>query len=232
MAARRKRRKKTIPKAKAAEAPAAAETPEDAAGAEASEEKADEKKARATKSAAAAAYQSAAGAGDKKSSVDTAADGEGETVPISTFKETEKERDTYLDLARRTQADFENYKKRVQKEAADRKRQVLGGFLKECLPAICDLNRVITEGENAHDYETLHTGVKLMRDNLWKVMKNAGIVEIESLGKPFDPQFHEAMAMVPSPDHEPNTVMEVFQPGYMLDEEVIAHARVIVAAAQ
>ena len=156
---------------------------------------------------------------------------EGMVVPASLLRDAEAKRDEYLALAQRAKADLENYRKRVAKERADLKRDSLGFFLKECLPALHDLGRVLSEGEKEQDYQTFHEGVRLMRDNLWKVMESAGVKEIKALGERFDPAVHEALSVVPSPAHEPNTVIEVFQAGFQLDDFVLAPARVIVSSA-
>ncbi|MBN2711857.1 MAG: nucleotide exchange factor GrpE [Planctomycetes bacterium] len=185
------------------------------------------------KAAAAAAYANASRSAES-AQAETPAEAlaaDGEMVPAGLLREAESKRDEYLNIAKLAQADLENYRRRVQKEAAVRKREILAEIIKDLIPAMADLKRVIEEGEKKHDYETLHTGVKLTRDNIWKVIEKTGIKEIDAVGKPFDPREHEAMAAVPSPAHEPNTVMEVFQPGYVLDDFVLVPAKVIVSAA-
>jgi molecular chaperone GrpE len=151
-------------------------------------------------------------------------------VPASLLREAEAKRDEYLALAKKTQADLENYRKRVQREMATLKRESLSDFLKEFFGALDDLDRAIAEGENKHDYETFHDGVKLVRGNLWKALEGAGVRTIPAEGRPFDPAVHEALTTVPSSERAPGTVLEVFQPGYALDDFVLRPAKVIVAA--
>ncbi len=137
----------------------------------------------------------------------------------------------YKALAQRTAADFDNYRKRVAREKREWKRQALADFLREFLPAFDDLDRAIAEGEKHDSYEVLHEGVKLVRGNLWKAMHREGVDEIPALGQKFDPRLHEAMTAVPTDAHEPNTVIEVFQAGYRVDEFVIRPSKVVVSAA-
>lgn len=136
----------------------------------------------------------------------------------------------YKLIAQKTLAEFDNFRKRVAKEKVQWKREALADFLKEFLPAFDDLTRAITEGEKAQSYETVQTGAKLVRDNLWKALEKAGVKEIPAAGKPFDPRFHEALTMLPMPDQKPDHVIEVYQAGYILDEHVLRPAKVVVSA--
>lgn len=179
--------------------------------------------AKTTASAAASAYQKTAEAAQ-------AADAAASDTGAGDVAKLAKERDQYLELAQRTKAEFDNYRKRMAREREQLKRESLSNFLKEFLGAFDDLDRTVAEGEKTQDYAALHEGVKLVRTNLWKAMEKAGVKAIDALAAPFDPKFHEAMAMIPSPVHEPGVVMEVFQQGYILDDFVLRHARVIVAA--
>ena len=139
------------------------------------------------------------------------------------------ERDEYLNLARRERAEMDNYRKRVERDRQNAKRENLAGFLKDFFSPLDDLARIINESSKEHSFETLHTGVRMLEENLWKVLAKAGITKIDAQGKPFNPEFHEAMAAVPSADVPPNTVLEVYDNGYILDEFVLKPARVVVS---
>lgn len=139
------------------------------------------------------------------------------------------ERDEYLTLARRERAEFDNYRKRVARDMQNIKREALAGFLKEFFGPLDDLGRVLTEASKTHSYETLHDGVRILEDNLWKAFAKANVKKINAKGKPFNPEFHEAMAAVPSADVPPNTVLDVFDNGYKLDDFVLRPARVVVS---
>ncbi len=196
------------------------------------------KPASASAAAGAAAYQAARdaaavgpgqdGGNDAGAGLDKDA---GLMVPAALLREAEARRDEYLLLAQKTKAELENYRKRVQRDMANLKRESLADFLKKFFCAFDDLDRALAEGEKKHDYKVFHHGVKLVRDNLWKVLEGQGVKVIAAMGREFDPNLHEAMTSVPSPDHAPNTVINVFQPGYMLDDFVLQPARVIVSAA-
>jgi molecular chaperone GrpE len=153
-----------------------------------------------------------------------------EIVPLAALREAEAKRDEYLELAQRTRAELENFRKRVEREREELKRASLGGFLKNFFGPFDDLERAIREGEKQDSYEVIHAGVKMVRDNLWKVLESAGVKKIEALEQKFDPGVHEAMTALPSDKHEPNTVIEVFQNGYTLDGFVLQPARVVVSA--
>ncbi len=154
-----------------------------------------------------------------------------EEEAVEEAKEAPAEPD-FKTLALKTAAEFENFRKRISREKSQWKREALADFLKEFLPAFDDLDRTISEGEKNDSYEVLHDGAKLVRDNMWKSLEKAGIVEIEAAGKQFDPTYHEAMTMVPMPGAEPNSIIEVFQSGYMINDFVLRPAKVVVAAEQ
>lgn len=133
-------------------------------------------------------------------------------------------------IAQRVQAEFDNYRKRVARERQDWQRDSLASFLKGFLPAFDDLDRTLEESKKNPSVESVCEGVAIARKNLWKTLEGAGITEIDAKGKKFDVKFHEALSMLPLPGAEPNTVVDVVKPGYMLGEFVVRPAQVIVAA--
>lgn len=140
-----------------------------------------------------------------------------------------EERDTYLDLARRERADFDNYRKRMQRELQNMKREALANFLKDFFGPLDDLDRVLQESVKNQSYESLLQGVRIMEENFWRTLAKAGVRKIDAKGKQFDPALHEAMAAVPSTDVPPNTVLEVYDSGYKLDDHILRPARVVVS---
>lgn len=154
-----------------------------------------------------------------------------DNAPAPGIEELKAERDSYLDLARRERADFDNYRKRVERDMKQIKRESLASFLKEFFGPLDDMERVLTESAKDHSYESLAQGVRLMQDNFWRALTKAGVKKIDAKGKPFDPAMHEAMAAIPSDDAPPNTVLEVYDNGYMLDEFILRPARVVVSRA-
>jgi molecular chaperone GrpE len=158
-------------------------------------------------------------------------DGEASQIEgdLDELVETAAQRDEYLALAQRTQADFENYRKRVARESAAAQSRGVAGLAKELLPALDNLDRAL---EAAAQDDPLLDGVRLVRSELSAALARVGIESFSPVGEAFDPAFHEAMASVPQPaDGAPSgTVVEVYQPGYRLGESVIRPARVVVAA--
>ncbi len=142
---------------------------------------------------------------------------------------TAAQRDEYLALAQRTQADFENYRKRVAREAAAAQERGCATLAKELLPALDNLDRAL---EAAAADDPLLEGVRLVRAELNAALARAGIESFSPLDEVFDPSLHEAMATLPQPpEGKPSgTVVEVYQPGYRLGKNIIRPARVVVAA--
>lgn len=140
---------------------------------------------------------------------------------------TAAERDQYLALAQRTQADFENYRKRVARDAAVAQDRGVVKLAKELLPALDNLDRAI---EAAEDEDPLLAGVRLVRSDLGVALARLGIEAFSPLGEEFDPTLHEAVAQQPVEGAATGTVAEVYQDGYRMGETIIRPARVLVAA--
>jgi molecular chaperone GrpE len=139
---------------------------------------------------------------------------------------TAAQRDEYLALAQRTQADFENYRKRVARESAAAAERGVAKLAKELLPALDNLDRAL---DAAEEQDPLLEGVRLVRAELSAALARVGVESYDPAGEPFDPAHHEAMAQHPVEGAESGTVVEVYQPGYRLNGTVIRPARVVVA---
>ena len=141
----------------------------------------------------------------------------------------EAERDRYLELAQRTQADFENYRKRAAKDAANAGERAKLGLLRDFLPVVDNLERAL---ESAGDGDaSLAEGVRLVHAELVNVLQRNGVQPIDADGQVFDPTVHEAISTAPAQDGvEPGTVVNVVEKGYRLGDSVIRPARVIVSA--
>jgi molecular chaperone GrpE len=142
-----------------------------------------------------------------------------------------KERDEYLELARRTKADFENYRKRVDREASQAEARGRAALARSLLSVVDNLERALAaasppEGQ-ADDH--LAEGVRLVYEELAGVLANAGIESFSPAGEAFDPDQHEAMLTKPGKEGE---VLEVFQKGYRLNGQVLRPARVVVGAGE
>jgi molecular chaperone GrpE len=137
------------------------------------------------------------------------------------------QRDDYLALAQRTQADFENYRKRVARESIAAQERGTIKLAQELLPALDNLDRALAE---AGGEDGLREGVRLVRSELHAALARVGIECFSPQGEAFDPSEHEAMAQQPVEGAKSGTVVEVFQPGYRLGDTIIRPARVLVAA--
>ncbi len=141
--------------------------------------------------------------------------------------------DEYLALAQRTQADFENFRKRMTRDLAAAEARGVARVAKELLPALDNLGRALAAAEAGGEAETvehLAAGVKLVNDELLGALKRVGIEPFSPQGEPFDPNEHEAMAQHPVEGAASGTVIEVYQQGFRLGESVLRPARVVVAA--
>jgi molecular chaperone GrpE len=132
----------------------------------------------------------------------------------------------YLALAQRTQADFENYRKRMARENAAAKDRGVASIAKELLPALDHLEHAL---KAAQGHEDVVKGFALVHDEILAALGRVGIEAFSPQGEPFDPNEHEAMAAHPSEDHESGTVIEVYQRGYRLNGAILRPARVVVA---
>ena len=139
------------------------------------------------------------------------------------------QRDEYLALAQRTQADFENYRKRVARESALAQERGVAKLVTELLPALDNLDRALA---TAAEDDPLLEGLRLVRSELSAALARVGAESFAPLGQKFDPALHEAMATTSQPGNgcEHGTIVEVYQPGYRLGEHIIRPARVVVAA--
>ena len=140
---------------------------------------------------------------------------------------TTAERDQYLALAQRTQADFENYRKRVARDAAQAQDRGVAKLAKELLPALDNLDRAI---EAAEAEDPLLAGVRLVRAEIAAALARVGIEAFAPLGERFDPNQQEAMAQQPVEGAASGTVAEVYQDGYRMGDTIVRPARVLVAA--
>jgi len=141
--------------------------------------------------------------------------------------------DEYLALAQRTQADFENFRKRMTREVGAAEARGVAKLARELLPALDNLGRALTAveaGEEGDVSEHLTTGVKLVHGELLAALARVGIEPFSPQGEPFDPQQHEAIVQQPVEGAASGTVVEVYQQGFRHGDAVLRPARVVVAA--
>jgi molecular chaperone GrpE len=149
---------------------------------------------------------------------------EGEQAILAKELETaRRERDEYLDALRRLKAEFENSRKRQERERARVLETASERLVVELLPVLDNLDRALEAGGDIHE------GVRAIRDQLVAVLGQEGLLAVASDGQPFDPNVHEAVMGQPSEEHEEGTILQTFQRGYLLNGKPIRPAKVVVA---
>jgi molecular chaperone GrpE len=140
----------------------------------------------------------------------------------------ERERDEYLDLARRAQADFENYRKRAAKEATAAGQRAKSGLVRELLPVVDNLERALASA--GEDEQHLAEGVRLVHSELIAVLERNGVEQFDPSGDRFDPSEHEALSMREQDGAESGVVLDVVEKGYRVNGTVLRPARVVVSS--
>jgi molecular chaperone GrpE len=149
-------------------------------------------------------------------------------TPADQLASVAAERDEYLALAQRVQADFDNYRKRALRDQERLVGHAHERLVRELLPILDDLERALEAAER-HEEAKLVVGVELVQKSLRAALAKEGLTEIDTSGQ-FDPHVHEALLTQPAQDAEPGSVLDVLQRGYRLGDKVVRPARVIVAA--
>jgi molecular chaperone GrpE len=153
-------------------------------------------------------------------------------VDLGELQSRAAQRDEYLALAQRTQADFENFRKRSAREQGLAEQRGITKVVKELLPALDNLERALAAAQSAPDGQEHHLaeGIRLVQSELVGALARVGVEGYSPKGEAFDPTVHEAMAQHPVEGAESGTVVEVYQQGYRLNGSIIRPARVVVAA--
>jgi molecular chaperone GrpE len=181
------------------------------------------------------AQQKAASA-EKEEVTETPAEGAQveETPPVVKDEELEAARgeaSRNWDLYLRAQADLENYRRRSQREKEDLAKFANEAILREILPVMDNLERALQHAGSAQEAGGLVQGVEMTMEQLRKVLEKFGVKAIDAVGEPFDPARHEAMGQVETEEYPPNTVTQVLQGGYLLNERLLRPSLVMIAKA-
>ena len=150
---------------------------------------------------------------------------EAEDDPLAT---AQRERDEYLDLARRAQADFENYRKRAAREAAASGERAKSGLVRELLPVVDNLERALASAQEGEQH--LAEGVRLVHSALIAVLERNGVEQFDPRGDRFDPGEHEALSMREQDGAQAGLVIDVVEKGYRANGSILRPARVVVSA--
>jgi molecular chaperone GrpE len=133
--------------------------------------------------------------------------------------------ENYLELAQRIQADFENYRKRAAREAAQAGERAKSGLIRELLPIVDNLERALTSAEEGEQH--LAQGVRLVHAELIAVLERNGVEQFDPAGEKFDPSEHEALSV--REDGDAGLVLDVVEKGYRSNGTVLRPARVVVS---
>jgi molecular chaperone GrpE len=150
-------------------------------------------------------------------------DVDGFAVLAEELEATRLERDHYLDALRRLKAEFENSRKRQERERARTLSMASERLVQELLPVLDNLDRALEAGGDIRE------GVQATREQLAEVLAEEGLLPVASDGQPFDPNVHDAVMGQPSEEHEDGTIIQTFQRGYLLNGKPIRPAKVVVA---
>lgn len=146
----------------------------------------------------------------------------------------ETQRVELFEISRRRQTDFDNYKNRTERERSETFRKQLGNLAEKMLPVLDNLNRALDSAahfseENLQDFQHFFDGIVLVNQQLNEVLAGMGVQPIASVGEPFNPHFHEAVATEENENFPPHTITAELRRGYRIDDQVIRHSMVKVS---
>jgi len=148
-----------------------------------------------------------------------------------TIEQLTKERDEAKEQALRALADYRNLRKRVEQESQSVRAHALEQAVSAFLPAMDNLELAIAAADQASSVQAVVDGIRLIQKQFEQALQKIGVTPIEAVGKPFDPSFHEAVAISETADQPPDTVLEELRRGYVLNGRVIRASRVRVTKA-
>ncbi len=156
---------------------------------------------------------------------DTAEQPESSVDPV----ELQRQRDDYYDRLLRKTAEFDNYRKRTDRERIQLSEAAAADLIEELLPLVDDMERALKADTGSEATEAIRRGVELIHKQLLETLRKRGVKPIESLGADFDPHFHMAVSHEPADGRREGEVVEEFRRGYMLGDRLLRPAMVKVA---
>lgn len=157
-------------------------------------------------------------------------------APAAAEPSASSEADVQADLSAlndrmlRLQADFDNFRKRTARERSDLYRRANEDLMQELLPVLDHFEMGMQTAEKQGLDPAIRAGFKLIQDQMTAALAKFGLTPIEAVGRPFDPNEHEAVTQVPSPDQPPHTVLRELCRGYRLGGQLLRAAKVVIAA--
>ncbi|MBD3274741.1 MAG: nucleotide exchange factor GrpE [Candidatus Marinimicrobia bacterium] len=152
-----------------------------------------------------------------------------EVVSKAEFEELQKQYDELNQKYLRLAAEFDNYKKRTERDVARRMQFASEELVRDILPILDDLERAMDSTKEESSFEKLRDGVELVYNNFVNILKRRGVQPIQSVGEPFDPEYHEAMMVQDNEEYDSDIVIQEFEKGYKIGDSVLRHAKVVVS---
>lgn len=144
------------------------------------------------------------------------------------FIKADTEKKELQDRLLRKVAEFDNYKRRTENEFSNLFKYAAENFIKKILPVVDDFERSLKHLAESEDNSSVSEGIKMIYDKLVKILDDQGVKKMESVGKPFDVHFHEALMQKKDETQPPHAVLDELETGYLYQDKVIRHAKVIV----
>ena len=151
------------------------------------------------------------------------------TVDAAALAEAERQRDEFKDLLLRKTAEFENYRKRIERERSAMVESASAGVLEEILPLVDDLERAMSTDPGIEGTEAFRRGVELIHRQLTETLRKRGVKPIEAIGADFDPYYHQAVSYEPAEGRREGEIIEEFRRGYTLGDRLLRPSMVKVA---
>jgi molecular chaperone GrpE len=167
---------------------------------------------------------------DQDDSTQATAEADLSAEAASAAEELQREKDALQDRLLRTAAEFDNYRKRIERERRDQADSAAASAIEDLLPIIDNLERAL-QAPVGTDAEGYRKGVELVHQQMMDLLRRRGVKPIQAIGADFDPRFHEAVVHEASADHREGEVMEELRRGYTLGERLLRPAMVKVAKA-
>ena len=150
----------------------------------------------------------------------------------ASIEELQRQRDDYYDRLLRKAAEFDNFRKRTERERQALSEAAAADLIQDLLPLVDDLERALKADPGTEGAEAYRRGVELIHRQLTEVLRKRGVRPIEAIGANFDPHFHQAVVHQPSAEHRDGEIIEEFRRGYMLGERLLRPSMVKVAKAE
>ncbi|MDP3684709.1 MAG: nucleotide exchange factor GrpE [Ignavibacteria bacterium] len=144
------------------------------------------------------------------------------------FIKSDTEKKELQDRLLRKVAEFDNYKRRTENEFSNLFKYAAENFIKKILPVVDDFERSLKHLAESDENSSVTEGIKMIYDKLVKILDDQGVKKMESVGKPFDVHFHEALLQKKDETQPPHSVLDELETGYLYQGKVIRHAKVIV----